>query len=181
MKEYTQTVLGKYGNCYGTCIAGIFEIDPERMPVLSTDDDEIECHHLTTCNQVEKCTWTMEDKRNQYWRDMWNQWFTLNNITSVRLDAEKISQSDRKKLDFWHICTGISPRDPEQKENFGRGLLHAVIGKKGVIRHDPHPDRTGLLAINEYEFLVPTDLSIPVLEGYRLGTKSLGIKTNATI
>lgn len=39
-----------------------------------------------------------------------------------------------------------------------RGEQHATVGLDGVIVHDPHPSRAGLVQVDDYEFLVPVDL-----------------------
>ncbi len=44
-----------------------------------------------------------------------------------------------------HIIYGPSPR---------RRCLHAVIGLDGVMVHDPHPDGTGLAAVEGFQYLV---------------------------
>jgi hypothetical protein len=36
-----------------------------------------------------------------------------------------------------------------------RGLPHSVIYLNGEMVHDPHPDRTGLLNVSDYTFIVP--------------------------
>lgn len=46
-------------------------------------------------------------------------------------------------VDGYFICAGPSPRLP--------GLDHAVIYKNGVMVHDPHPDKTGILSIKEID------------------------------
>ena len=44
----------------------------------------------------------------------------------------------------WCILFGVSPRE----------LLHAVVGKDGVMVHDPHPSRAGLRRIEGVDLFV---------------------------
>lgn len=45
------------------------------------------------------------------------------------------------------MATGPSPR--------GQGIFHIVILRDGVLAHDPHPDRTGILSVLHVDRLVP--------------------------
>lgn len=46
---------------------------------------------------------------------------------------------------MYHIIAGKS----------SRGLDHAVVGFQGKMVHDPHPSHDGLIAAEEFEFLIP--------------------------
>lgn len=48
---------------------------------------------------------------------------------------------------MYHIMAGKSPR----------GVDHAVVAFQGKMVHDPHPTRAGLMAVDEYEYLVPCE------------------------
>ncbi len=50
----------------------------------------------------------------------------------------------------WCLIGGISPR----------GFRHFVVGYNGEIRHDPHPDGTGLQSVDSIAFFVPVDPAI---------------------
>lgn len=45
----------------------------------------------------------------------------------------------------YYFIVGASPRD--------KNITHQVVGYKGKIIHDPHPDKTGLTSINHFEIL----------------------------
>ncbi len=52
--------------------------------------------------------------------------------------------------EVYHYISGPSPR--------GNALYHAVVGMNGLVAHDPHPSREGLLGTPNdwhYGFLVP--------------------------
>lgn len=49
--------------------------------------------------------------------------------------------------DVYHTMSGPSPR--------GQGLGHMVVGRGGEMVHDPHPDGTGILAVETLGFVIP--------------------------
>jgi hypothetical protein len=51
--------------------------------------------------------------------------------------------------DAWHVMAG-----PGQ-----RGVRHAVVGRRAIMLHDPHPSGAGLLSIEEYDFFLALDPS----------------------
>ncbi|MGH9522722.1 MAG: hypothetical protein ACRD3E_09350 [Terriglobales bacterium] len=165
MKQITQTVIDAgWGNCYTACICSIFELDLSHMPVLPSRE-EIQ----RRADTKEPSDRNFEDERRNAWHKMWNDWFEANNLQRVAFDVNLFSSYSRRNLGCYHIINGPSPRDPEQnKGGYGYdGMLHSVVGRKGLIIWDPHPSRVGLLAIDSYELIVPTDPARPILEGYR--------------
>lgn len=167
MLELTQTNLdNQRGNCYATSLASIFELDLTLMPKVPDTDEEVLAWHMKECGQ-ENCTYSVKDCITSYWRHMWGDWFRANNLKSIRLDIAKFSRYDRYMIEgVYHLINGNSPRDRDLKENVGRGRLHSVVGKSGVIYYDPHPSRQGLISIDEYELIVIADPSKPILEEY---------------
>jgi hypothetical protein len=70
--------------------------------------------------------------------------------------------------DGYHTISGVSPR----------GVRHLVVGYKGKIVHDPHPDGGGVV-IDKYGFFVP--LSVPlVLPGDRDKITQIGFRDTTT-
>lgn len=65
-------------------------------------------------------------------------------LWSQRIDA---SCHERVSVKGPHLINGDSPRFP--------GLGHTVVGMDGVPVHDPHPDRTFVTRVKEWEVLVP--------------------------
>lgn len=53
--------------------------------------------------------------------------------------------------DAYTIFGGKSPRGD---------WLHAVVGIGGEVAHDPHPDRTGLLTLDDATLLIPFDPAV---------------------
>lgn len=169
MIRLIQTKLNSpYGNCYGTSIFSIFELDPKFMPLLPENDEEVIQHHLRGCEKPETCHYTIEDKRNEYWHWMWDKFFKENNLTKISIEYSKLPGYAWQGIKAYHIINGRSPRDPEgNRGSDGRAMLHSVVGYSGLIWHDPHPSGTGLLSIDSFEYIVPADPAKPVLEGYK--------------
>lgn len=171
MFEVTQTTFHPRGDCYAACIASIFELDLARLPHLPEDDRIILAKFPIKNSEFG----VVEDSRNCWWGEMWGQFFLANNLYSLHLDAWNFTNYERARLDFWHVLTGPSPRDPEQNKvdydgrRSAEGMRHSVVGRKGIVRWDPHPSRAGLLAIDSVELILPRDPTKPMLEGYRNG------------
>lgn len=177
MKTVTQTEIDAgWGNCYAACIASIFELDLELLPKLPPREEiarrAAARDQVPTDDDVKRF---FEDERRNAWHAMWNEWFFKNNLVHIVIEAHKLCAYDRPRLETYHIIGGPSPRDPEQnKGGYGYdGLLHAVVGFKGLIVWDPHPDHNGLLAVDNYELIVPRDPAKPVLIDYR--RQALGV------
>lgn len=163
MIEVTQTKFMPRGDCYAACIASIFELDINKLPHLPEDDVVI----LEKYPIKNPEYYGVEESYTQWWYAMWSEWFSANNLTPIKFPSRTFSdQWDRNRLDSYHIINGISPRDREPAPGKSH-KRHSVVGKKGLIWFDPHPDRTGLLAIDEYELLVPADVTKPILQGYK--------------
>jgi hypothetical protein len=45
--------------------------------------------------------------------------------------------------DGWHIGAGLSPR----------GLLHACVFQDGILTHDPHPSRDGIISVRFWHLI----------------------------
>lgn len=73
------------------------------------------------------------------WLEKTNKWLAENHrlvYMEVSLQAKEKESFFRDK-DFFHILVGYTPRSTV--------IRHAVIGRKWMIVHDPHPDNTGIL------------------------------------
>lgn len=136
------------------------------MPLLPEDENVIQEFHRKNCEK-DDCGWTLRDKQNDYWWSMWNKWRVENNLASIRLPYTAVNAYDRDKFKCFHILSGTSPRaKKELLNNENRLRLHSVVGYRGAIVHDPHPDGTGLLTLDEIELILPVDPSKPILQGY---------------
>jgi len=54
----------------------------------------------------------------------------------------------------WIVCGYMVLEGPSP-----RGLGHAVVGYAGVMTHDPHPSRGGLVSVESARVLVPLDIA----------------------
>ena len=65
-------------------------------------------------------------------------------ILSIYSSPDILFSDDGEGINTHHIITGPGPR----------GFMHAVVGLNGKMVHDPHPDRSGLLEVEYYEFII---------------------------
>jgi len=137
MKKVDQTIFGVKGNCYSACIASILEIPIKDVPTFSYDNGKSSFINAS-------------------------EWLTKYfNMYLVSLQAEYENKfngenlSILKNLDVYHLILG-----PARLYD----TYHCCVGLKGVIVHDPNPQRLGLDRINRYEILVPINLNKNKLE-----------------
>lgn len=81
------------------------------------------------------------------WRHHTNEWLALMGLFYSDLRADDPMCEGLLHASPYHVIAGPSPR--------GGGVLHAVVGYRGAIEHDPHPSRAGLLGGDRtYGFLL---------------------------
>jgi hypothetical protein len=81
------------------------------------------------------------------WRGVINAWLAPLGLFYFDIRADDPMCEGLLHASPYHIITGPSPR--------GGGVRHAVVGHRGVIEHDPHPTRAGLLGGDRsYGFLL---------------------------
>jgi hypothetical protein len=172
MIELTQTKLiapkdmgKKTGNCYATCIAMIFELDPALLP--HTPDDDLDAIFAVVdpdgSRRKDYPDWTDKNWVDDYWWKMWAKWFKENNLRAITFDHKYLNKYDILPKLGWCMLHGVSPRDRDNGK-----MLHSVVGYEGRIWFDPHPSRRGILTIEEAEIIIPDDPSKPILEGYHV-------------
>lgn len=113
---------GRYGDCFRACIASILELPIAVVPHTMAYDE------------------TLVADPGQ-WFPALNAWLSPRGLTYMDLSLHSMTP-DRYFRDLmpgnfslWHVISGISPR----------GYRHAVVGHNGVVVHDPHPSRAGLI------------------------------------
>ena len=120
MKHYTQTILhdpenGRHGDCLRTVIGCLLEIDPLEIPHFG--------------------------ERGKEWRAALQEW--LRPMGLCLLEIAYVKSVDRELAassihGCYHMISGPSPRSTEDE------LLHCVVGKDGLVEHDPMPGSAGL-------------------------------------
>lgn len=101
-----------------------------------------------------------QNKEYYLWYLKCQQWLLINHkILCAYVDTLDIFDVD--KLGYYEI-SGDSPRGD---------FLHSVVGFKGKIVHDPHPDNTGLKNIKGYIVFFPIDCNFDQLKKKEKGTK----------
>ena len=105
------------GNCYQACIASILGLELKLVP------DIADC-------------WLPGRPMKEIWERYFKrllEWLSEFNLTTVEVSLQN---TEPDWLPCYEILTGESPR-----ANF----KHSVVGWNGEIKHDPHPDNTGLV------------------------------------
>lgn len=75
---------------------------------------------------------------NGLWADKLNEWLAPKGLAyfEARIARNEIDDFFKHK-DFYHIICGPTARSAK--------IHHAVVGRKGKMVHDPHPDGIGVL------------------------------------
>lgn len=119
-----------YGNCFSACLASLLELPIE-------DFDEF--HRLYSAWGVlydsgEKVPW---ETRVAHMHEIEKRAGHI--PVHVQLGGDAIVPRG------WSIANGPAER----------GVDHSCVALDGIIIHDPHPSRTGLISIEDYEILLP--------------------------
>lgn len=138
MKPVTQTEFGKRGNCWLACIASVLDVPLESVPDVTDLYEANERGEGKSARAIVK-HWLMSE----------------HGLYLYHLHAGLVPLVRPRG---YHIMSGKGPR----------GYLHACVGHEGVIVHDPHPDRSGLVEVTEYEVFGPASESIAELHGITL-------------
>lgn len=139
MKPIMQTIfnadfaVGETGDCFSACVASIFELPLEGVPNFS---------HAGAKADAESPTGWSSD-----WWYLLRDWLRQRGFVYIEFPVPG-SDADLLAALGWHIMVGKSPRGEWN---------HAVVGRHGVIEHDPHPDGTGLRSIDSFGIFVALD------------------------
>lgn len=106
------------GNCWQTVLASVLDLPLDEVPHFVQDDHD---HDGT---------------KNFEW-NWWKRSFDFLRERGLTLEYADLDDSPGEYL----LVAGKSPRG-------GGAIYHVVIYRDGVMVHDPHPDRTGLLSID---------------------------------
>lgn len=124
MQKYMHIEGKQKGDCWRACIASIIECDLESLPDPNVVTD---------------------------WPSLWSETLAICERLGLSYSAYSVNVGseilDPKCLGGYIIAIGKSPRSTEDKR-----INHAVVWKNGII-HDPHPDKTGILDIIEFDVI----------------------------
>lgn len=95
------------------------------------------------------------------WRDETDKW--LEPYGLFYQDIVLIGDARDELTQYWgyHVISGDGPR----------GLRHSVVGYRGKMVHDPHPDGGGVSGDIEYGLLIATDPAEIIKSKYIKGLK----------
>jgi hypothetical protein len=141
MKPVTQNKFGHpHGNCYAACVASIFEVPIETLPQLPEDDAVVIAKYQTDANKEH---WDIGNYYDAWWWEMWDAWFKEQGLSRFRMDYKLFDTRYYKQPPGYSILVGESDR----------GFKHATVALNGKLVHDPHPDRTGLTTMEQFEII----------------------------
>lgn len=116
---------GLIGDCFRCSVASILELPADAVPHFMEKD------------------W---DRPEVGWYADLNHWLAPRGLAYFEMSIEPevfgplwFSEIGPAGFDVYHIMCGVGPR----------GDRHAVVGRNGVIVHDPHPARAGLAGPGE--------------------------------
>lgn len=112
---------GKIGDCFRCSVASILELPREDVPHFMEQD----WHRETPAWYADVCRWLAPMGMTYLDWMIAPQYFGPQWFEHLALDAG---------FDVYHVMCGVGPR----------GEQHAVVGRNGVLAHDPHPARAGL-------------------------------------
>ena len=126
MTPVDQTTFGPgRGNCLAACIASLLDLPrAEDVPELVDPRD---------------------DPSGRSWRLQIEDWLRERGLGLVSIDALDVPPVIVHPTDLHYMAWGRSARAHAR---------HSVIYRDGRMVHDPHPDRTGLVNVDEFAFLV---------------------------
>ena len=106
--------IGQLGDCQRAVIASLLELPISEVP-----------HFLQDAN----------GDPSDYW-DSIQGFLASRGLAYMHVPARSGTAFFGEGVDVYHEISGPSPR--------GGGVMHAVVGRNGVIVHDPHPSKAGL-------------------------------------
>lgn len=150
MKPVDQDEFYPRGNCWEACIASILELPLEALRQHGNDRHDFHAKWVRESTEREAYA-----HHEAYQRAQRRLGFVVVKVYPSR-------ENDGYREDGSYRCPGAIPRgyamangvSPRTKPD-GTPILHSVVVLDGVIVHDPHPSRAGLVSIDEYEVLVP--------------------------
>ena len=106
--------IGQLGDCQRAVIASLLELPISEVP-----------HFLQDC----------KGDPSDYWGAI-QAFLAARGLAYIWVPSRSGFAFFGEGVDVYHEIAGPSPR--------GNGVLHAVVGRNGVIVHDPHPSKAGL-------------------------------------
>ena len=120
------------GNCFAACIASLLE-----LPITEVPNVEVFFHMETGYWQDVMDTF-LESKGYELASGHQFQCFHFPDLDIP--DREKLMEELK---DQYYLVYGDSPR----------GVYHSTIWQNGVMVHDPHPSRDGILNLGDFKYL----------------------------
>lgn len=127
-----QDIFGApHGNCFTACVASILEVPLKDLIGLQ--------------NVYARCAQRYEEIGEVDWRIMHDALLEHGHVLVDTCSYAPCDDIPPACPIGYSIASGKGPR----------GLLHCCVALDGAIVHDPHPDRSGLNTIRQYDVLIP--------------------------
>ncbi len=158
MIPVTQTKVGirnsageliQNGNCWAAAIASLLEIPISEVPNFEVWFNTDVCYiwyDLTQCFLIQRGHTLEYDNRFKVFHHTEDEWNTVGDDWYDKYAQMGEYHKLREELkDQYYLVSGPSPR----------GVSHATIWQNGVMVHDPHPTREGILELKTFEVIRP--------------------------
>jgi hypothetical protein len=139
MIPITQDQFGEEGNCMAACVASILELSLDQVPNFAAGNNS-------------SGAWFPK-----MWDFLYPRGFEIvPYYLSGRVNPDDTPLPD-EVLNFLDLPEHLLKVHPYylQCGPAARGFSHATVGRGGLIVHDPHPSRAGLIKTDHYLFLCP--------------------------
>lgn len=129
--EQSGDIVQSWGDCFRASLASLLDMRPEDVP------------HF--------CDGPPPTDGPDLWHQQVNSWLAQFDLFwmefGVSEDGGEAWRQSLRNYDaaIYHLISGKSPRP------HGRG--HTVVGLNGIVVHDPHPSRDGILHHDAYGFI----------------------------
>jgi hypothetical protein len=127
------------------CTLDLENMIPVNQTILHTETTKGNCLAANIASILDIAT-VPNFAESRYWERDLNQWLADNHkLYYLELPITEHNKWVVEQSEIHHLIHGPSPRGE---------FWHSVVGKRGVMVHDPHPDKTGLKEEKTYVFLV---------------------------
>ncbi len=148
--ENSKGEIVQRGNCYAACIASILEVPITEVPnvevLFHIDNGYSDEVMLTFLNSKgwELCGDDMLKRFHPDDNTVVPKGFSFRGVSDEKGSKKEFIPEYYEYKDKYYLVSGKSPR----------GVSHVCIFQNGVLVHDPHPSKEGILTLDYFETLI---------------------------
>ncbi|GAA4328474.1 hypothetical protein [Flaviaesturariibacter amylovorans] len=138
----------QHGNCWATAIASILELPLSEVPNFEVwyEWEDGLWWYLTDRFLLKKGMKLDTDHRFRVFHMTEAEWECFGEAIDAKIETPEHYYRLRVELKHeYYFVSGLS----------ARGVSHVTIWKNGVMVHDPHPSRDGILELTRFEYIRP--------------------------